>query len=68
MPNTDTGVQLDTSPIANGYRELCWAIIIFALNVVWLTTKAILCVDISTCTPIISLKYPVQYSLQKLNQ
>ena len=25
-----TGVQLDTSPIANGYRKLSWAITIFA--------------------------------------
>ena len=24
------GVQLDTSPIANGYRKLCWAIVTFA--------------------------------------
>ena len=27
---SSAGVQLDTSPIANGYRKLCWAIIIFA--------------------------------------
>ena len=26
-----SGVQLATSPLANGYRKLCWAIMIFAL-------------------------------------
>ena len=27
---SQSGVQLDTSPIANGYRKLFWAITIFA--------------------------------------
>ena len=31
--NIDAEVQLDTSPIVNGYRKLCWAIMIFAFVV-----------------------------------
>ena len=44
------GVQLDTSPIANGYRKLCWAIMIFAF-VARLATKAMIYVDIFNIYP-----------------
>ena len=40
-----SGVQLDTSPIANGYRKLCWAMTIFAF-VAQLSTMAMTYVDI----------------------
>ena len=39
-PHYFAGVQLDTSPIANGYRKLCWAIIIFAF-VAWLAIRKV---------------------------